>query len=168
MADRSLLDPILESWDRTSTILLNIASLITPENRETKPADDSMPIVDHLAHINATRRFWLTRFYKKYSENLGPVMEERDGDYHAIADLEEIKLQLKLSSKAVRDAVEDAILNGNEQPFYSHPIMFFQHMVWHEGWHVGLIMLGLRNAGVDPGEEWEEPNIWGIWRTEVW
>ena len=40
--------------------------------------------------------------------------------------------------------------------------------IWHDGWHVGLIFLGLRLNGQEPPEEWEEPNVWGQWRTEVW
>jgi hypothetical protein len=41
-------------------------------------------------------------------------------------------------------------------------------MVWHDGWHVGLIFLALRLNGQEPREEWEEPNVWGLWRTESW
>ena len=41
-------------------------------------------------------------------------------------------------------------------------------MVWHDGWHVGLIFLALRLNGQEPPEEWEEPNVWGQWRTETW
>jgi hypothetical protein len=39
-------------------------------------------------------------------------------------------------------------------------------MIWHEGWHVGLIFLALRLAGEEPKQEWEEANVWGEWRIE--
>lgn len=41
-------------------------------------------------------------------------------------------------------------------------------MVWHEGWHIGAILLALRVNGFDVTDEWEEENLWGQWRTEKW
>lgn len=41
-------------------------------------------------------------------------------------------------------------------------------MIWHEGWHVWLIFLGLRLAEQEPPQEWEEEKVWGEGRTEVW
>jgi hypothetical protein len=41
-------------------------------------------------------------------------------------------------------------------------------MVWHEGYHAGLILLALRNAGQEPTEEWDEYNIWALWRVDEW
>ncbi len=38
-------------------------------------------------------------------------------------------------------------------------------MVWHEGWHAGIILLALRLNGREPAEQWEETNLWGIWRS---
>ena len=65
--------------------------------------------------------------------------------------------------------MEQSLTDGKEKVgFYDNPVLFLQHMIWHEGWHVGLIILGLRLSGEEPPEEWEENHIWGEWRTEVW
>ena len=31
-----------------------------------------------------------------------------------------------------------------------------------------IVFLALRLNGQEPPEEWEEPNVWGQWRTETW
>ena len=64
--------------------------------------------------------------------------------------------------------VEELEPMAGEHVVYDNPIPFLQHMVWHDGWHVGLIFLALRLNGQEPPEEWEEPNVWGQWRTETW
>lgn len=61
----------------------------------------------------------------------------------------------------------DALGKGVTQfGWYDNPVLFIQHMVWHEGWHIGLIFLALRLAGQEIPEEWEETKVWGEWRTE--
>jgi hypothetical protein len=65
----------------------------------------------------------------------------------------------------VRDALEELLRSGAQAAGpYSHPIHLFNHLMWHEGWHAGLILLGLRRAGMEPSEEWEEKHIWEVWR----
>lgn len=87
-------------------------------------------------------------------------------------DLNAIKAALEASGAAVRAAVEEALQTGgpmkSENITYDNPVLFLQHMVWHDGWHIGLIFLALRKNGQEPPEEWEEPNVWGQWRTESW
>lgn len=69
----------------------------------------------------------------------------------------------------MRQGIESggAPLEG-ENARYDNPVLLLQHMIWHDGWHVGLIFLALRLNGQEPPEEWEEPNVWGQWRTETW
>ena len=75
--------------------------------------------------------------------------------------------------RAVQASTQGRIEASNQSPS-QHPgctntaVLFLQHMVWHDGWHVGLIFLALRLNGQEPPEEWEEPNVWGQWRTETW
>jgi len=86
-----------------------------------------------------------------------------------IYDLDLIREHLSASAAAIRAAVSDCLTEGTG-PIggYDHPILFLQHIIWHEGWHVGLISLGLRNASQEPTDVWEEENIWSEWRTEEW
>ncbi len=160
-----LIDALLDSWDRQCRIVDSVASLINESNYAAKPSADGWPLSIHLAHMFRVRKYWLSQFSPAHVEGLEKLPVE---DYEVpLANLDEIRAYLKASAKAVRDSVEQALRNGTgASGGYDHPTLFLQHMIWHEGWHVGLIFLGLRLAGQEPQEEWEEPNVWGQWRTE--
>lgn len=160
-------DALVESWDRQVQILNSLTGRIDESNRHLLPSADGWPIDEHLAHIHQVRRFWLGQVSKSDAEALGGVYVQEGEEWRAISDLAEIKRQLGLSAQAVRNALTTALEEGwTSAGPYTHPVMFLQHMMWHEGWHFGLILLALRIGGQEPAEAWEEEHVWGIWRTE--
>ena len=46
-------------------------------------------------------------------------------------------------------------------PHYDRPVLFLQHMVWHEGYHHGQIKLALKIAGCPLTDEVACPVTWG-------
>ena len=160
----TLLEVLLESWDRQCRILTAVSSLVTAETRHLRPSPESWSLDEQLAHIHECRRFWLGQI----APSFGGPLAKADGS----GSLEDIQACLEASSRAVRDAVADAVEQGREfktkNVTYDHPVLFLQHMIWHEGWHVGQILLAFRANGQEVPEEWEEPNVWSHWRTEVW
>ncbi len=161
------MDALLDSWDRQCRIVSVVASKVDESNRKLKPSEDGWPLDRQLAHMHGTRRYFLGNVAPERAKLIGSSFV--DGSQNPIEDLDEIKQLLELSGIAVREAVKDALESGVEQfGFYDNPVLYLQHMVWHEGWHVGLIMLALRLGGQEPPEEWEETKIWGEWRTETW
>jgi len=158
-------DAIMESWDRQTRILSNISTLIGEDERKLKPSDDGWSLDHQLCHIHECRYGWLNAVDAERAKTLGDVFEERGGDYVPIADLDEIKRQLSISGRAINLAVRDHLAAGTGRigP-YEHPIYFLQHMIWHEGYHFALITLALRLAGKSPTDEWDEANVWGVWR----
>lgn len=157
---------LLDSWDRQCKILDSVASLVNDSNRKVKPSEDGWPLDFQLAHVHGTRKYWLSQYSPKHAEGLPSTLIDWDT---AIEDLDAIKAALKQSSAAIRAAVQEGIANGNgPSGGYDNPVMFLQHMLWHEGWHTGLLFLGLRLAGQEPKEEWEEANVWGLWRVELY
>src|SRR5579863_5483369 len=163
-------EALLDSWDRQCTIVNNVASLIDDENRHVKPSEDGWPLDAHLAHMHGVRRFFLSKVAPEHAADLPSAYADKEGT--PLADLDAIKECLRASGKAVRDAVQTGLDKGGPMAgphvTYENPVLLLQHMVWHDGWHVGLIFLGLRQNGQEPPEEWEEPNVWGLWRTEAW
>ena len=158
---------LLDSWDRQCRIVNAVAERVTEENKLAKPSPGGMPLFEQLAHIHLVRKYWLAQLDAEGAELL--AKSYTGGWEGPIEDLDSIRKMLRESGVTVRGAVEEAIAEGNEKAgFYDNPILFLQHMIWHEGWHVGLLFLGLRLAGDEPTEEWEEANVWGEWRTEVW
>jgi len=160
-----LLEPLLDSWDRQCRIVNAVASRVNESNRNAKPSEDGWPLYHQLAHIHLVRRYWLSQVDPERAAALGETFV--DGWTTPIDDLNAIKGHLEASAKAVREGVRERLEKGvGPVGGYDHPILFLQHMIWHEGWHVGLLFLGLRLAGEEPPEEWEEKHVWGEWRTE--
>lgn len=165
MSDTAL-DLILASWDRHSRILANLVGRVSDKNALVQSSGDGSTIAGHLAHIHETRYWWLGQVAPELREPLGEVFRQDGERWIPIDDLNEIKRQLALSSDAVLTAVRSKIEAGASKVGpYSHAIFFLQHMLWHEGYHFGLVVVALRNAGEEPSEEWEEANVWGIWRS---
>ena len=75
-----------------------------------------------------------------------------------------IAQMLEESAQTVRDAVKgrletDQAMNSH----YDHPILFLQHMIWHEGYHHGQIKLALKLAGSQIPDGAIGAGTWGIW-----
>ena len=163
-------DALLDSWDRQCRIVDAVATLIDEGNRHVRPSEDGMALDNQLAHMHGVRKFFLSQVAPEHASGLQSAYADSEGT--PLADLADIKTCLTASGAAVRAAVKDALQNGgpmaSKNVVYDNPVLFLQHMVWHDGWHVGLIFLALRLNGQEPPEEWEEPNVWGLWRTESW
>ncbi len=160
-------EALLDSWTRQCRIVKAAADLIDESNRHFKPSEDGWPLDHQLAHIHLVRRYWLSQAVPA----LGSALPETfsDGWTTPITDLDAIKHSLDLSADAVAAGFRHWMTSGGgPSGGYDNPVLFLQHMVWHEGWHVGLIFLALRLAGQEPTEEWSEENVWGEWRVEEW
>ena len=162
----SLKAAILESWDRQATIINNVAALIQPDQFDWVVAEGEWPIVEHLCHIHGTRRFWMKEISPDYLVGLKRLVEEKGDDWVPIRDIDLIREQLSASAIKIREIMDELLDDPKQAGPYDHPLYFQQHMIWHEGWHTSSIMAALRVNGQEPTEEWEEPNIWGLWRTE--
>ena len=161
---------LLGSWDRQCRIVDSVSTLVDEANRHATPSDDGWGMDKHLAHMHGVRKFFLSQVAPESAARLTSAYADDEGT--PLEDLEAIKACLRASGIAVREAVAAALEKGgpmaSKNVVYDNPVLFLQHMVWHDGWHVGLIFLALRLNGQEPPEEWEEPNVWGQWRTESW
>lgn len=156
--DQSLLDVLLDSWDRNNTILLNLLRIL-PENGLEVQATESGPSVAQLfTHIHYVRLVFVEEDAPEIATKL-PVEE-----WAAERDRNRIAQMLIESAKAVRDAVKSRVETGREMNLhYDHPILFLQHMIWHEGYHHGQIKLALKRAGTPISDEQAGPLTWGVW-----
>jgi uncharacterized damage-inducible protein DinB len=160
-------EALLDSWDRQAQIVQNLAKSITPEMYDFKSGKDEWCIGEHLCHIHGTRRFWMRAVDPNSLEGLVRLHTQiSEEDWEPIRDLPQIVDGLRASADRVKETYQKQLQSPNPQSPYDHPVLFLQHMIWHEGWHVGAIMQALRANGQERPEEWEEPNIWGVWRTE--
>jgi uncharacterized damage-inducible protein DinB len=131
---------------------------------QAKPSEDGWTLAFHLCHIHETRAYWL-KHTSGADPKLADLYHQEGEDWIPSNDLAHIRQQLKASERAVSDWLANSLGNEGAAGPYDHPVFYLQHMMWHEGWHAGLLMLGLRLAGHEPSEEWEDPNLWGNWRN---
>ncbi len=156
--DQALLEPLLDSWERNNTILLNLLRLLPEGGLATRAMEASPTIAQLFTHIHFVRLVFVFEDAPEFSRNL-PGEEwvvERNPDH--------IAQMLNESAQAVRDAVKSRVEEGrNMNLHYDHPILLLQHMLWHEGYHHGQIKLTLKIAGRPITDDEAGPVTWDIW-----
>jgi len=168
MRAMTLAEMLVDSWRRQSRCLSNLFDLITPELAGAKPSEDGWSLSEQYCHLIECRVSWL-KHASGGKEIPGDVClyTEQGGKWHASTDLALIREQLNLSEDAVAAWLTKTLKDGaGAAGPYDNPVLYLQHMIWHDGYHAGLIILALRRAGAEPTDEWDETNIWSNWRTE--
>ncbi len=113
-------------------------------------------------HIHESRLLFLARMRRSLQERRRRKSggDERDRDRMAE--------RLNDSARAVRDAVKNRIETRQEMMVrYDHPILFLQHMVWHEGYHHGQIKLALKAMGKPLDDEEIGRVTWDVWMDKT-
>ncbi len=156
--DQSLLEALLDSWDRNNAILTNLLGAIPDGGLEARAIDGSPSVAEMFAHIHYVR---LALVFEDAPEFGSEVPTE---EWVAERDRGRLSCLLNDSAMAVRDAVKNRAESGREMKLhYDHPILLLQHMIWHEGYHHGQIKLALKRAGRPLSDEQAGPLTWGIW-----
>lgn len=157
-ADQSLLEAVLDSWDRNNTILVNLLRALPEGTLATMPMEGSPTIAELFTHIHYVRLVFVSEDAPEFAKEV-PKKE-----WLAEPDPDRIAQMLNNSAKVVRDAVKGRIEAGREMDLhYDHPILLLQHMIWHEGYHHGQIKLALKLAGRPLTNEKAGPVTWRVW-----
>ncbi|HEX2327093.1 MAG TPA: DinB family protein [Candidatus Angelobacter sp.] len=157
-SDQSLLEAVLDSWDRSNTILVNLLRAIPPERLETKAIEGGPSVAGLFAHIHYVRLVFVSEDAPEFARELPPQEWAAERDPGRTATL------LNESASAVRDAVRGRVEAGREMNLhYDHPILLLQHMIWHEGYHHGQIKLALKLAGHPIDNQTAGPITWRVW-----
>jgi len=161
-SDRRLLEPLLDSWDRNNTILVNLLHALPEGGLETRVMEGSPSIAELFTHIHYVR---LVFVFEDAPESARPMPE---GEWVVERDPSRIAQMLNDSAKTVRDAVKGRLAAGREMDLhYDHPILMLQHMVWHEGYHHGQIKLALKLAGRPLSDDEVGPVTWDVWMNKT-
>src|SRR6266446_4866054 len=156
--DQSLIEALLDSWDRNNIILLNLLRALPEGGLEARVMEGSPSAAELFTHIHYVRLVFISEDAPEFARDLPEEewMDERDPD--------RLAQMLNDSVKAVRDAVKSRVEAGREMNLhYDHPILLLQHMVWHEGYHHGQMKLALKVAGRPMTDEEAGPLTWGAW-----
>jgi len=142
MFDTSLLDAVLNSWDRNNTILVNLLRAIPDAGMDASAVDGSPTIAQLFMHMHHVRLVFVE---EDAPECAAPLP---DGEWRAERNRDAMAEMLNRSATVVRDAVAGRLRAGREMDqHYDHPVLMLQHMIWHEGYHHGQIKLALTRAG---------------------
>ena len=156
--EKRLLADVLDSWDRNNAILVNLLQAVPEGGMEVRAMDGSPSVAEMFTHMHFVRLVFVFEDAPEFA------MELPKNEWADERDRGRIAQMLKESAKVVRDAVESKVEAGGEMNVhYDHPILFLQHMIWHEGYHHGQIKLALKMAGRPVNDEEAGPLTWGVW-----
>ena len=156
--DESLLDALLDSWNRNNIILTNLLRALPHSALDVRAMEGSPSVAELFGHIHYVRLV----FVSEDAPELAPSVPEEE--WFVERDTARMAQMLNDSAKAVRDAVKSKLESGQEMNLhYDHPILFLQHMIWHEGYHHGQIKLVLKLAGHPMPDDQAGPLTWDVW-----
>ena len=160
--DQSLLEALLDSWDRNNTILVNVLRALPEETWELRAMEGSPSIAQLYTHIHYVRLVFVEEDAPEVAVSVPK------GEWAVERDRERLAQMLDESARAVRDAVKGRLEAGREMDLhYDHPILMLQHMIWHEGYHHGQMKLALKLAGRPMSDEEASPLTWGVWMRKT-
>jgi uncharacterized damage-inducible protein DinB len=159
--DQSLLEAVLDSWDRNNTILLNLLRALPDGSMEVRAMEGSPSIAELFMHIHYVRLVFVAEDAPEFAKELP------EKEWMAERDRSRIAHMLNDSAKAVREAVKGRLeAERNMDLHYDHPILLLQHMIWHEGYHHGQIKLVLKLTGRPMTNAEAGPITWRVWMNK--
>jgi uncharacterized damage-inducible protein DinB len=160
--DPSLLEALLDSWDRNNTILVNLVRVLPQGALQVRAMDGSPSVAEMLTHMHYVRLVLVSEDAPEFAPNL--VKELPKEEWAAERDPDRIAQMLKESANVVRDAAKSKLESGRAMNVhYDHPVLFLQHLIWHEGYHHGQIKLALKLAGHPIDDTVAGPVTWHVW-----
>jgi len=160
--DPSLLEALLDSWDRNNTILVNLLRAIPKAGLAARAMEGSPSVAELFGHIHYVRLVFVSEDAPEFA---GDLPRE---EWVAGPDPEYMAQLLNNSAKTVRDAVKSRVEAGQAMDLhYDHPILLLQHMIWHEGYHHGQIKLALKLSGHPISNKEAGPLSWRVWMNKT-
>ena len=159
-ANRNLLDVLLDSWDRNNTILVNLLRAVPEGGLGARALAVGPTVAQLFTHAHYCRLV----FVEEDAPDLGVRAPADEWLEFGEPDRDRVASMLDESARVVRDAVRSRLETGRAMARrYDHPILFLQHMIWHEGYHHGQIKLALKASGRPFDDEEIGPVTWDVW-----
>ncbi len=160
--NQTVLDALLDSWERNNTILLNLPRILPEGGLEATALEGTPSVAQLFTHIHYVRLVFVSEDAPEFAAELPREEWLVERDRSRIAKM------LNQSARAVRDAVKGRLEAGRDMDVhYDHPILMLQHMIWHEGYHHGQIKLALKRAGIGLDDRKVGPGTWDVWMNKT-
>ena len=161
-SNNPLLAALLDSWDRSNAILVNLLRALPEGSLDIRATKDSPTISELFMHIHYVRLVFVSEDAPEFA------VEVPKDEWASEHDPDLLERHLNESAQVVRDAVQGRIESGKPMDqHYDHPMLFLQHMIWHEGYHHGQIKLALKAADMPFDDEAIGPVTWSIWMKKT-
>ena len=161
VSDQTLLEALLDSWDRNNAILVNLLRAVPKVGLDARATESSPSVAEMFTHIHDVRLVFISEDAPEFA------VEVPSNEWAAERDAGRIAQMLNDSAQAVREVVQKKLQTAGEMAVhYDHPILFLQHMIWHEGYHHGQIKLALKLAGHPISNKEAGPLTWRIWMNK--
>jgi uncharacterized damage-inducible protein DinB len=158
----SVLDALLDSWDRNNTILVNLLRAVPEGAMDIRATGSSPSIGQMFMHMHYVRLVFVREDAPEFSSAVPTrewVVEPNRG---------RMAQMLNESAQVVRGAVQGKLSSGRAMDqHYDSPVLLLQHMVWHEGYHHGQIKLALKLAGHPFDDEEIGAITWDVWLNKT-
>jgi uncharacterized damage-inducible protein DinB len=155
----NLLEALLDSWDRSNTILVNLLHALPEGGLEARAMAGSPSVSEMLTHIHHER---MVSVLEEAPDFAGTLPEK---EWMVEPDPNRIAQMLKESAGRVRDAVRSKVETGSAMNrHYDHPILLLQLLIFHEAYHHGQIKLALKLSGRPLPDRDAGPLTWDVWR----
>ena len=157
--NQSLLSALLDSWDRSNAIGLNLLAALPGGALHAKAMSSSPSVAEMFTHIHHER---MVSVFEEAPKFAGEVPSQ---EWVIEPDPRRIAQMLNESAKIVRDAVKNKIESGEDMDLnFDHPVLLLQLLIFHEAYHHGQIKLALKLAGLAIPDAVAGPLTWEIWR----
>ena len=113
--DQSLLEALLDSWDRNNTILLNLLRDLPEGGMEARAMESSPSIAELFTHIHFVRLVFVFEGAPEFARNLP------EEEWVVERDPGRIVQMLNDSAKSVRDAVKGRVEAGRDMNLSLRP-----------------------------------------------
>lgn len=157
-----MLEALLDSWDRNNRILVGLARAVPADAMDVRAAPGSPSVAEMFSHMHYVRLVFVA---EDTPESAVPLPA---GEWVAERDPDRLARMLDDSARVVQDAVTRRLSAGRAMDqHYDHPVLFLQHMIWHEGYHHGQIKLALKLAGRTIPNATAGPISWRVWMNKT-
>lgn len=169
--EAGVLEVILDSWRRNNAILCHLLEVLPEGGLEATALPGSPSIAALYAHIHDVRLFFVSQAAPGF---LPAVPESRAAEQARQPERDRGRIAEKLAESAsavqrlVKDRTARKVALQSKTVMYDHPLLLLQHLLWHEGYHVGQMKLALKGIGFVMHDALEMEVIWNHWRQEVW
>jgi hypothetical protein len=157
----TLLDALLDSWDRSNTILVNLLRCVPEGGLQARAMVGSPTVAEMFTHMHHERMISVAEEASAFAGEV-PASE-----WVPDLDAGHIETLLTDSARIVRAAVRSKVERGEAMELnYDHPILLLQLLMFHEAYHHGQIKLALKAAGTPISDDLAGPLTWDVWRLK--